>query len=682
MSVPCRPHTRPAAVDRFWYGVCYYPDQWQQWDPAAMAEDAPRMAAAGMNLVRMAEFAWDLMEPQPGVYDFSCFDEAITRLAAHGIRTVLGTPTAAPPRWLTLAHPDLLRVDGNGKRMEHGSRQHVCQNHPRYREFSRAITTAMAEHFNRNPHVVGWQTDNEINCHFSDCHCASCQVEFPRYLRRRYRNDIGALNHAWGTAFWASTYRDFDEIPTPRSAAPTHVNPGHRLDYARFITDAAADYQADQVRILRATGGSRFIFHNGTFPSIDYHGRFSGDLDLLGYDVYPGFETTPSRRWLSQANGLDRTRAFSGNFIVPEQQSGGGGQSDYLLDTPEPGEMRQLAYASIARGADSLLFFRWRTARAGAEEYWHGILDHDNVPRRRYREAAQLGAELQRVGPAVIGSSVHVDCAIASAPLEVRAAHQAYHLGLPEVDEPGWHLHSWLVERSHAAGYVHPADDLSQLKLYLIPGWPAFDPAWVPGLERWVRAGGVLVIGPRTACRDLATNQVVKDTLPGCLRQLVGATVEEYGKQNCPDERPLTFRLGTAAVKSERWYELLQPDAGTEILASWEGRHLTGTAAATVRSLGQGQVVYVGTWLTTTVVAGLLPELVRRAGLRPQLPQLPAKVQVVQRRKAGRTLWFLLNHADAPVTIPQPPAGRDLIVDRDVRGPLTLEPYGVAAIQA
>jgi len=164
-------HKRTTTFDRFWYGVCYYPEHW---DAQTRAGDAQRMQAAGINIVRMAEFAWDLMEPREGAYDFTLFDDTIRTLGASGIKTIMGTPTAAPPRWLSLQHPEIRRVSDKGLVLDHGSRQHACHMNPVFRQHARAITQAMARHFAGNPHVIGWQTDNEFHCHFSECHCASC----------------------------------------------------------------------------------------------------------------------------------------------------------------------------------------------------------------------------------------------------------------------------------------------------------------------------------------------------------------------------------------------------------------------------------------------------------------------------------------------------------------------------
>lgn len=154
-------HKNPTNLKTFYYGAPYYPEHW---DAATREKDPEWMAEAGFNVVRMAEFAWDLMEPREGEFNFALFDETIARLGEKGIVTILCTPTATPPRWLTRAHPDVLRVNADGATMQHGSRQHACPSSPVFRAYSRAITQAMAAHFADNLHVVGWQTDNELNC--------------------------------------------------------------------------------------------------------------------------------------------------------------------------------------------------------------------------------------------------------------------------------------------------------------------------------------------------------------------------------------------------------------------------------------------------------------------------------------------------------------------------------------
>ncbi len=675
MSTPVRSHRQPTTLPEFFYGSPYYPEHW---DATIRETDPALLRSAGWNVVRMAEFAWDVIEPEEGRFDFTLFDQTIERMAAVGIRTILCTPTATPPRWLTRNYPEVLRVNEHGLPLCHGSRQHASHLSPVFREHSRRITRVMAEHYANNPHVIGWQTDNEIHCHFSEDHSPEAKTFFCEFLSQRFNGDIGALNRTWGTAFWAQTYSAFEDIPTPIPGRPTQLNPAHVLDYRRCLAHGAACFQRDQVEILRGANPSWWVTHNGCFRLIDYACEFSADLDFLGYDSYPMFDSNPETRRFGQAFNMDYTRAFSGNLLILEQQSGGGGQGDYFNDQPEPGEMRRMAYVNVARGADGILFFRERSCRFGAEEYWCGVLDHDNVPRRRFHEAAQLGTELARVGPAVLGTSVEVTVGVAGADFASLWGHDPITLGLPTPRNVAETVHSHFYGKGYAVGCVHPGDSLEGLNVYFVPHFAVFDPAWIAGWTSWVAAGGVVVIGARTGSKDL-NNNVVAETLPGALRELVGATVEEYGRQNRPDKRPLKLAFEDVVASTELWHELLQPDAGTEVIATWQGRHLTGRAAVTLRRHGRGAVLYVGTYFTTEVVAALDPVL-KKLGVLKSLEITVPGIETVVRSGAGKRVRFLINHNKTPTLVKLPTPGRELISDAPVAGEIELAAGEVAVI--
>ena len=667
---------RPTPLREFLFGSAYYPEHW---DAATRNADPDLLRAAGWNVVRMGEFAWDVIEPEEGNFDFRLFDETIARMAAAGIRTILCTPTATPPRWLTAGHPEILRVDADGRPMQHGSRQHASHFSPLFRAHSRRITRALAGHFAGNPHVIGWQTDNEFHCHFALDHSSDAQAGFAEWLRVRFGNDIAALNRAWGTAFWAQTYSRFEDVPTPRDNRPTWVNPAHALDYRRFLADGVATFQREQVEILRAANSGWWVTHNGCHQVSDYRGALGSDLDFLSYDSYPFFDREPASRASHHAYQLDLVRSYTGNFVIMEQQSGPGGQGDYFLDNPEPGELRRLAWTGIARGADGLLLFRERSCRFGAEEYWIGVLDHDNIPRRRYRETAQLGAEVARVGCELLGTTVRFDVGVAAGDFTCDQGHAPLSLGLPGPGEMAGCVHGVFFRAGHAVGVVHPEDTLEGLKLYVLPHLALFNPVWLPALENFVAGGGTLVVGARTGSKDL-NNNVVPATLPGALRELAGVTVEEYGRQNRPEARPLAMRLAgeDTDTPTTLWYEQLAPDPGTEVVGTWTTRHLAGKAAITRRTHGRGQVLYVGTYLTNEFAGALLP-LLARLGALPCGPG--GMVETVLRADATRRFRILINHGEETASVPLPVAGRELLEDQPVAGTLTLAPNGVAIMR-
>ncbi|MGL4649371.1 MAG: beta-galactosidase, partial [Caldilineaceae bacterium] len=280
-----------------YFGCDYYPEQWAQWLPEGEARwttDAHLMAEAGFNVVRLAEFAWGLMEPAPDHFDFGWLERAVQVLADAGLQTVLCTPTPTPPPWLLAAHPDITQVTATGRRQGAGTRREACANHPLYRERSRIICEAIATRFANNPNVIGWQTDNEFGCHDTAyCYCGHCEQAFHRWLQQKY-GDIEMLNEAWGGSFWGEIYTDWAQIPVPLQSAAER-NPSHLIDYQRFGSDSWRDYHNMQIAILRRANPQHFVTHNlmGFYIQLDYY-DLCEQLDFVSWDNYHHHGATPA----------------------------------------------------------------------------------------------------------------------------------------------------------------------------------------------------------------------------------------------------------------------------------------------------------------------------------------------------------------------------------------------------
>jgi len=698
---------RTIKTDRFLVGSPHYPEHV---DESYWERDAKRMAEAGFNIVRLGEFAWHLFEPKLGTFDFDLFDRAIEVLARHGIDTIMCTPTATPPRWLTVAHPDILRVDGNGRKMSHGSRQHADTASPVFREYSKRITRAMAEHYRDNPHVVGWQTDNELNTSMPESFSAATLSEFQAFLANKY-GTIDKLNFAWGGDFWATAYDDFSQVVLPIEFGPTFPSPGHVQDYHRFLAFATARFQHDQVEILRATKAEWFIFHNlGGLRDIDFRGQFSNDLDFVGYDIYPmlydEFQRIGNHAKV-QALHLDICRGFSGNYIVPEQQSGFGSQPGFCTLTPEPGEMRRMAMSSVARGADGLMFFRWRPAHFGAEIYWMGVIDHDDVPRHRYDEAKRFATEMTALKDKILGTYVRMDVGIAGSDFDNQEAHKTYSIGLPSPQDDAVQLHQYCYDRGIACGFIHPEDDLSRLKLLYVPHWVMWKDGWTERLEVFARDGGTVVIGARTGTRD-ENNHVIRETAPGSsLTRLTGVTVEDFGRLAAPGAKGLfdvmsrsgglvippnrpaeshrrvrRFTFGNREIEAAHFYENLAVAGDVEVVATWSNRYAEGAPMATLRRVGKGRVLYLGSYLTPELTDVLADRTFAEAGIAPLAGNLPDGVEVTMRQNADRSLLFLQNYLDQRAELSEVPAGINLLDNgKAVSGTLSLDAYGCAIIE-
>lgn len=385
-------------------GVCYYPEQWpeSQW-----SIDAAEMVAAGLTWVRIGEFAWSKIEPESGRFHWDWLDRVLEILGSAGLKVVLGTPTATPPRWMLDKWPDMLAVDADGHPRKFGSRRHYCFSHKGYREESVRIASLFSERYGDNPYVHAWQIDNEYGCHdtvisYSNSACDQFRI----WLKRRYTS-IAQLNEAWGNVFWSMEYDSFDQIELPNLTV-TEANPSHRLDFLRFSSDQVVTFNRAQVEVLRKHTTAPLI-HNymGRITEFD-HFAVGKDLDIASWDSYPlGFLEDRSdadqswrRRFAQQGDPdfqalhHDLYRAVGhGRWWVMEQQPG---PVNWAPNNPAPlsGMVRLWSWEAIAHGAEALLYFRWRQAPFAQEQMHAGLKRPDNMPARGLEEAKTVAHEL------------------------------------------------------------------------------------------------------------------------------------------------------------------------------------------------------------------------------------------------------------------------------------------------
>jgi len=586
------------------------------------------------------------MEPKEGHYDFDWLDRAISILASHDMRVVLGTPTASPPPWLMTRHPDIFRVREDGRRVTFGNRRTYCPNNPVYHEYTRRIVTQMAEHYADHPEVIGWQIDNE----FGDrCYCSICTRTFQNWLRRRY-GSLDELNEKWGTIFWSHVYTNWDQIPVPLTTGGS-PNPGLALDFCRFSSDSYVMYQQMQIDILREKCPEHFITHNFMgfkYDRINYF-DLACPLDFVSWDNYQRLQWDVQAGVDSSHGALaaDAMRGLkSQNFWVMEQQAGPGGW-EIVSVTPRPGELRLWAYQTIAHGADAVVFFRWRTARFGTEQYWHGLLDHDACPSRRYEEIKRMGTEIRKAGEHIYGSTVKPAVAIILSydscfAFQIQANNPQF--SYPE------HFHQFyraLYDRHVAIDIVAPTADLSAYKLVVVPALHVVSEAAAENLKRFVEAGGVLVVTQRSGVKDEA-NAVVNQRLPGLLAELCGVEVEEYDSLAPDMHNGLEFALPESASSSpipvSTWCDVLKPNGAT-VVARYTQDYYAGKPAITLNQFGQGQAVYVGALGDARLYETLAGWLLDSVGVQAILTT-PKGVEVTERWQGDHRLLFVLNHTD------------------------------------
>lgn len=486
-------------------GCCYFPEHWPE---EIWAEDARRMRAMGLSLVRIGEFAWSRIEPEPGHFDWGWLDRAIATLADAGLQIVLCTPTATPPKWLVDQMPDMVAVDEQGRPRGFGSRRHYCFSHQGYRAQSRRITQALTERYGGHPALVAWQTDNEYGCHdtvlsFSEAAAA----RFRDWLAARYC-DIGALNAAWGNAFWSMEYRSFAEVDPPNLTV-TEANPAHWLDYRRFASDEVVAFNREQCDILRGASPGRDITHNfmGFFTEFDHH-DVGSDLDVATWDSYPlGFL---EQFWFSDAEKRDYLRqghpdiaAFhhdlyrgcaNGRWGVMEQQPGPVNWARFN-PAPLPGMVALWTLEAMAHGAEFVSYFRWRQAPFAQEQMHAGLLRPDSSEAEAAPEAREAARVIAEIGPQEI----------ARAPVALVFSYEAaWVCGIQPQGasfrylELAYEWYSALRRRGVDVDIVSPAADLSGYAAVFIPTLPIVPEGFAAKLEA---LDCPVLIGPRSGSK-------------------------------------------------------------------------------------------------------------------------------------------------------------------------------------
>ena len=661
------------------FGVAYYPEQWPE---SRWKVDAGLMAQAGLSFVRLAEFSWSTIESRRGDVDFDWLDRAIAVLSAEGMGIVLGTPTATPPAWLIAQHPEILPIRASGQTYPFGHRRHYCANNPVYHAETRRIVRALGEMYGRDERVIGWQIDNEFG---GRCYCERCAAAFRVWLERKY-GTLDALNAAWGTAFWSQTYSEWDHIGVPSARAvpmpggfePAAPSPAHALDYLRFTSDSYVAYQSLQLDELRAHTGAP-VTHNmmsAGFGEIDYRALAEG-LDFLSWDNYPLLQQSDG--WLESAISCDTIRGLKDAPLwVMEQQMDAVGWE--VIRTPRRGQMRLHTLQQIAHGVEAICYFRWRSARFGTEQHWHGVLDHDGQPNRRLQELTKLTAEVNALAPVLAGATQQARAAIvydwdSRFALEIQPTNPS----LAPLAAIASH-YTALRELGIGVDIRSLAHPLTDYDLVIAPCLYVIDEATAASLKAYVAGGGTLVVGPRAGFKD-RTNAVPERPIPAFLDELLGVRVTDVA--SFLDDRPITLRGAGGQVDAafRGWSEELALQEGVEELFVYDVGDFAGTAAATANSHGKGRALYLGGVATAGTLSAIYRTLAASLGLTTYNVPDHVELVVLERPTPEGPLLFLLNYAHEPREVDLPVECADHLGDRTKMRTIQLEPCGVALLE-
>lgn len=590
-------------------GTCYYPEQWPE---SVWVSDAQRMVELGLSWVRIAEFSWALVELEEGHFDWSWLDLAVSTLGVKGLKVVMCTPTAAPPKWLVDKHPEILPVDEGGRVRKFGARRHYCFASPIYREYAQYIASKYAERYGNNPYVKAWQIDNEYGDHdtiFS--YSAATKKAFRQWLEQRY-SSIEALNEAWGTSFWGMRYTSFCQIELPNNLVE-EPSPTHLLDYQRFSSDQVVSFNKLQVEAIRKHLPNTPITHNFMGHNTDYdHYAVGRDIDFASWDSYPmgalvysGLEDTEKVKLLRI--GVPDQPAFNhdlyrqvgrGKAWVMEQQPGPVNWAKHN-QSPQDGMIRLWTWLAYAHGMDVVCYFRWRQSKFAQEQFHTGLLLPNNEPDQAFIEVSQVAKECKLL-PEVSERQM------AQVALVLDYTSRWAQRALPQgVDYSSAKITmDWYVVLSQLGvdvDIIGPHSDIEDYMLIIVPDMIVDNPEFVERL----RVSDVKVfLGPRTGSKT-SEMHISEPLPPGSFKALIDievVRVESLPPYNC-DQVAMGRVLGAAGS----WRESLKTPE--EVLATFKSDYRDGFPAL----VGNDRCRYAATHFSGELQQSLAKDLIEWA---------------------------------------------------------------------
>ncbi|MBS1906472.1 MAG: beta-galactosidase [Actinobacteria bacterium] len=670
------------------FGGDYNPEQWPR---EIWLEDVALMKEAGINLVSVGIFSWALLEPREGEYDFAFLDDLLGLLHENGIDVDLGTPTAAPPAWFYRTYPDARPVTRDGLPLGFGSRGIMSPSSSDYRRAATAIADRLARRYADHPAVVLWHVHNEYGAPVTESYDDASVANFRRWLQTRY-GSIAALNAAWGTTFWGQIYAGFDEIDAPRQSASV-TNPAHRLDFARFSSDALLEcfrLERDAIR-AHATQPITTNFMASTCPSVDLW-RWADEVDIVSNDHYLTAARLDAHVMLAMDADLTRSLAGGKPWILMEHSTSAVNWQPRNI-AKKPGELARNTVAHLARGADAVLFFQFRASRFGAEKFHSAMLPHAGRDSRTWREITALGG-LLGAAEELRDSRVRAEVAIVwswesfwAQDLEWRPSVDLSHR--ERIEE----TYRTLWESGVTVDFVHPAADLRGYRAVFAPALYLIDEEGADNLRAFVENGGTLAVGSFSGIVD-ENDAVPAGPHPGRLRDTLGLVIEEFLPLREGHSAEVRWTASDAAAPvTEAPRRAAHEDSAPLSATVWaddivlQGAHAeaifttgpaSGGPAITRNALGAGSAWYISAAFDGADQSAIVDRVLADAGVTVTTPA--EGLECVERIGDDGARWLIvLNHAEEPRELAA--AGVDLATGERVTGSAVVPAGGVRILR-
>ncbi len=622
---------------KLYIGAAYYPEVWEM---KTLKEDIPRMKELQINVVRIGEFSWSLMEPAEGKYQFGWLHNLIDTLHENGIQVILGTPTATPPIWLAKKHPEIFRINEHGRRLTHGARRNCSYSSKIYRSYSEKICLELAREFGRKPGLIAWQTDNEFN--LEPDYSEETAGLWSEWLKQKY-GSIDHLNQVWATNLWSQHYDKFSQVPMPREDIWHH--PALRLDWKLFTNQQVVDFQAIQLKAIRKYS-DRPISHDGMpGQEINYPDLFA-DLDFMTTNVYHSFQV-----YTRVQSNFDRLRGYGKGmhwlFETAPNYSGGGPQGKtWYIHQPE-GALRASAWMNYAMGGQGNLYWLWRQQPAGQEMPHGAIISAWGTPAANYHALVEIGKEVAQMSDLMMKNQVEkAEAGIFYSHLSDMGL--SIENSISEIDYyKDWtnRFYRPLSDAFIHRDVLHEGVDISGYKFLCAPLMPMMNPELKNRLKKWVEHGGILMLGPMSGYRNeywaANTDFALGDWESWSGIHVVSRIPIDPFADGFAEQPKVVFENESEAVPAGLWSEALGTDQG-KILATYKTGVHDGKPAIVEKRVGKGKMVLLGTDPGTVAMKQLFQKYAAEAGI-DILAKGNEGILVVPRKSENQDLRVVIN---------------------------------------
>jgi beta-galactosidase len=663
-------------------GVSYYPE-W--WNPVRWDDDFRKMSELGLNTVRMGEFAWSALEPEEGKYSFAWMDSAINLAARYGIKTVLCTPTAAMPPWLSKKYPGVM-TGNEYQQFIHSTRRCYSTENPDFIRLSENIVETMASHYGQNPHVLGWQIDNEPGSPISskDKYMLSA---YHRWLKEKF-GSLDSLNKAWVGPFWSLNYTNWDQVnfpPETTTGFESHNHPGQELAYRQFFSDSYSRFIARQAEILGKRTVGQFITTNFPNQAAWSVNPFDANtsLDIASWDNYaqdPGVTGYHEQHHSSMNHDLARNASPTGVFLIAEQSTVAAAHA--MQD-----KVRLQTYLNIAHGACGNIFFQWRPPLAGGESGYPSILELDGSFNKAETQFRNLGEEIPRIWPELKNTRTEATIAHLFTYNNSWSDGQFRSSSLARYEWESARYYRGLKLLKQNFDVIDGRGNLDRYKLVVAPNLEIV-PGWLAEkLEKFVRNGGILVLNKGAGKYD-EHKKLREQIAPACFSAMAGikvrdkinvSTSKRYPGMKPEDVFEIHFQgKSMEPLSTMEWIEL----EGSRAIATFSGGRYEGRPAITLNKYHDGHVIYVATDCQNYALYDELGVFIAKEFNLKPLIEAPADVEVVSRVSKEAEYIFLLNFSENSYDIPLRKEFINLLTGQETREKISLEPLGVVILKS